>query len=374
MRVLFVNENIGGHATVHHNLEAAFRLRDDIDPVWLHVPPPSVGRRLVGAAVPGLAAYDLDLQPLRAQLAVSSWVRRRLPALLDGVDAVHVYTQNAALLSVDLLRNRPTVVTTDSTNLLNAFRLPYRQAARFTGTAARLAARVEQRVYDTARLVVANSDYVAESLRNDYGVREPRLRVLPFGVGLPEAPPARTTTEGRLPRVLFVGRGMDRKGGSQLLRLHQQHLADVCELVLVTQDSVPPGRNVTVHQDVRQGDGRIGAILAAADVFAFPSHIDQAPNAVLEAMAAGLPVVACPMGAVPEMVLDGTTGLLVPSGDDAALLAALQRLLADTGLRLRLGAAGAARARERYDMSRAAEELVSLLHEVAGRTRVTVSG
>jgi glycosyltransferase involved in cell wall biosynthesis len=72
--------------------------------------------------------------------------------------------------------------------------------------------------------------------------------------------------------------------------------------------------------------------------------------AILEAMAAGLPVVATAVGGVPEIVVEGETGLLVAPGDPAALAGALSRLVEDPALRRRLGAAGRERVRARFDL------------------------
>ena len=72
----------------------------------------------------------------------------------------------------------------------------------------------------------------------------------------------------------------------------------------------------------------------------FPSRRDGYPVACAEAMAHGRPVVATAVGGLPDMVVDGETGLLVPPGDAPALRAAIDRLLADPDLRRRLGAAG----------------------------------
>jgi glycosyltransferase involved in cell wall biosynthesis len=92
-------------------------------------------------------------------------------------------------------------------------------------------------------------------------------------------------------------------------------------------------------------------LLEDADVFVLSSRSEGAPLSILEAMAAGLPVVASAVGGVPEIVDDGTTGLLVPPGDAGALAAALERLLADPALRSRLGGAGWERVRERFDLA-----------------------
>jgi glycosyltransferase involved in cell wall biosynthesis len=92
------------------------------------------------------------------------------------------------------------------------------------------------------------------------------------------------------------------------------------------------------------------AAYADAEVFCLPSWWEAMPLSVLEAMAAGLPVVASAVGGLPEMVSDGETGFLVAPGDAAGLGDALARLVADPALRARMGAAGRRRARERFDL------------------------
>jgi glycosyltransferase involved in cell wall biosynthesis len=90
-------------------------------------------------------------------------------------------------------------------------------------------------------------------------------------------------------------------------------------------------------------------LLAAADVLLLTSISEGIPLTLLEAMAAGLPVVATRVGGVAEVVVDGETGLLAASGDDAALAAALRQLAQEPGLRQRLGACGCQRVRDHFD-------------------------
>lgn len=107
--------------------------------------------------------------------------------------------------------------------------------------------------------------------------------------------------------------------------------------------------------------GALREQLALADALVLPSHAEGFPNAVLEAMACALPVVVTPVGAVPEVVLDGETGLLVPVGDSEQLAIAMDKLRREPALAGAMGRAGLVRARSRFDRADAAAALVKIL-------------
>lgn len=368
-RLILVNENLGGHATMHLNIYRALAQHPEIDCVALDVPPRSFLRRVVGVRIPGLAGIDLDLAPIRAQLALSTTANRMLrEAIAAGpVGAIHLYSQHSALRSTAELRAYPSVVSTDGSAAQNSVQLPFRHPARFTPTTARVGEHFEERVFRAATIVVAQSEWCARAIRDRYDLGPDRLRVIPFGILPPEPAPEVAVDPGALPEVTFTGNSMERKGGWALLRAFRSRLRGHCVLNLVTPEPVSPEPGVRVFSDFTPGDPRLTAMLARSAVFALPSEIDKSPYSVLEAMFAGLPVVATPVGGIPEMVLDGETGLMVAPGDDVAIAAAIEKLLGDDALRTRMGAAALARAHDRFDARKTTAELVRVLAEARVR-------
>lgn len=129
---------------------------------------------------------------------------------------------------------------------------------------------------------------------------------------------------------------------------------------LAAQAPSPAVRLLGHRSDVMQ-------VLDACDVVLHPSVHDAFPTTLLEAMAASVPVVASAVGGIPEIVVDGRTGCLVPAPvESPALAAALEPLLVDADLRRRMGAAGLARYRDLFTAEQWAGRLGRLYREVAG--------
>jgi glycosyltransferase involved in cell wall biosynthesis len=157
--------------------------------------------------------------------------------------------------------------------------------------------------------------------------------------------------------VVSVGR-LERQKNPGMLVNAIEHVPNA-QLLMVGQGSLRAnleGRDRVHLLGVRND---VPDILAAADIFALTSDWEGLPLAIIEAMAAGLPVVATSVGCVPEVIQHGTTGLLIPRGDQAALIAALSDLAENHLLRREMGAA----ARER-SLSFSVDAMVTAYEEL----------
>jgi glycosyltransferase involved in cell wall biosynthesis len=112
-------------------------------------------------------------------------------------------------------------------------------------------------------------------------------------------------------------------------------------------------------------------LLSQSDVLLLPSRLEGLPVAILEAMAAGVVVITTPVGAIPDAIVDGETGLLVPVGDALALGAAIAKLIDDPVLRIQLAGSARQRFKERFTIERTADQISKLYRRlIVGHSRV----
>jgi glycosyltransferase involved in cell wall biosynthesis len=224
-------------------------------------------------------------------------------------------------------------------------------------------ARWERLNVHRADAVVAPSRYARSVAARWYGIDEPDIRVIPEPLDV-RGWRSRLATVERRPRdgvtVLSVARMYPRKHLGDLLAAAHLLRTRIPDLRVRIVGKGPEYRTlVDRHAALRLGDrvrflddvsAHVLAVeYASADVFCLPSRQEAFGVVFAEAMAAGLPVVACRAAAVPEIVEDGHTGLLVPPGQPAALASAIERLARDEQLRTMLGHAGTERV-ERFDV------------------------
>jgi glycosyltransferase involved in cell wall biosynthesis len=214
--------------------------------------------------------------------------------------------------------------------------------------------------------VVAVSVNVRDFCISHIGLPADKLAVIPNGVELPGLPlvsPLEARAELGLPPEGPVIGALSRLDPAKGVSFLIQALAQVNGAYLAVVGDGPEraaleslAGSLGVSSRVCWAGHRRHAprYLPAFDLFVQPSLHEGLPNAVLEAMAAGLPVVATAVGGTPEVVVDGITGILVPPHDPGALARPITRLLRDPGLRCKMGQAG----RERVERCFTVEQMI----------------
>jgi glycosyltransferase involved in cell wall biosynthesis len=247
-----------------------------------------------------------------------SFARAARRAARDA-DLVHAHWLPAGIVAV--AAGRPFVVQLWGTDVELARRAPW----------------LARRVLRRARLAICASQELAGAAR-ELGART--VRVIPSGVDLPNT----VGEPDDPPHVLYAGRLSEEKGLLELVEA-----ARGLPLVVAgdgpLRDRVPGALGFVPHDQLLR-------LYRRAAVVVCPSRREGFGVVCAEAMAHGRPVVAAAVGGLRDLVVDGETGLLVPSRDVPALRAALERLLGDPELRRRLGAAARERAREALSWDR----------------------
>jgi glycosyltransferase involved in cell wall biosynthesis len=237
----------------------------------------------------------------------------------------------------------------------------------------------------SARFVVAVCEYNRRFLNALTGFRHPaKLHRIHNGIERLEArqdPASHASIQDvPEPRILAVGSLVTMKGHATLIQacatLRERGRSFRCRIIGEGPERATLERLIRAHalEDCVELAGarsldEVYAALSEADVFALLSEIgpcgyrDSFPTVILEAMAAGRPVVSTSLSGIPEMVVDGVTGLLVHERDVAAAARALECLLESDQLRRSMGEKGRARVHELFDLEQSADQLAALLTE-----------
>lgn len=228
---------------------------------------------------------------------------------------------------------------------------------------------LERRLASRYRAIVAVSEVARQSVEREIGLTGARLVTVHNGIACPEdmAPPM---AGGGTPLTLItVGRlAAVKNQGLMLQALAELRRSGIVARLVLVGDG--PERDALARQAAELGLAGdvvfagfrkdVEQLLADADVFLLSSRYEGISIALLEAMRAGLPVVATAVGGVPETVEDGQTGLLTPNEDAPAFAAAVRQLALDAPLRRRLGAGGYARLRQHFSLENTARRYAEL--------------
>jgi glycosyltransferase involved in cell wall biosynthesis len=249
-----------------------------------------------------------------------------------------------------------------------AARVPVRIGSRREIAACKTTAQIAvQRVsYAFAHRIVANAEAGADRLRAE-GVGTRRISVVPNGIDVDGYVPRSLTSHLR--RVAMVANLRPGKGHDTLIAaapMILRHFPDA------NFDLIGDGTERTHLERLVESKGLARAFtfsghvedvpgrLAASDVFTLPSESEAFPNAVLEAMASGLPVVASSVGGIREVIEHQRTGLLVPPNDPPALADAICRLFTAPAEARTLAANGRALVGSRYSFGRMVDSIEQL--------------
>jgi glycogen synthase len=247
---------------------------------------------------------------------------------------------------------------------------------------------LESELLTEASSLHAISTAIVEGIEAMYGMSlASRTFVAPLGLAdyrlLPTIP-APNARHGVTARLLFVGRLESRKGIDILLEAALEVLSRFphVQLDIVGNDRLA-GASGQTPRAIFEADARTKAIrdrvvfhgevnddalrgfYAACDIFVAPSRFESFGLIFVEAMMYAKPVIGCRSGGMPEIIVEGETGLLAEPGDARSLIACITRLLEDVGLRERLGAAGRQRYEALYTPERVARDVVAAFDQIA---------
>lgn len=337
-----------GNMTRYVNLRKYAERDGDVEFVWApasHYTPPDHPSRLRFLPEPLFmrARVMQQAQPVLGELG-------RLDAVM-----VHLFEGEVVCALRSYLSRRPILISaTDEAPIVDPDTYPmYPQELAKSRLRRKLRLMLDLWRMRRFHQFVPFSEWAARILVEQCGV--PAAKVHPMHVGMDlelwKSSPKARVAAGSLPRILFVGGDFVRKGGALLLDVFAKRFQGRAELHLVSKQTpaeLPPG--VRAYRDFEPNDARLIELYAASDLMVVPTRADIGPVwAVLEGMAMRLPIICCDTGAVPEQVMDGTTGILVGVDDPAGLTAAIDKLLNDEALRIRMGEQGRALVESRYN-------------------------
>ncbi|MCB0208314.1 MAG: glycosyltransferase family 4 protein [Anaerolineae bacterium] len=352
----FIIEQALGHVTYGQNLQASVSQDPAIKAHW-------------GFPAWATTGISSNIPLYRSNWTVRAGLRtRRLLSDLNRqaqLDALFFHTQVPAVLAPDWLQRIPSVVSLDATPLqYDSLGEHYRHTSG-PGWLEKGKWRLNRTCFQKARRLVTWSEWAKQGLIDGYEILPEKITVIPPGVDTRAWASTGQRQQADNPvKILFVGGDFERKGGPLLLEafqaLRQLHKIDI-ELHIVSPQPLPHQPGVFSYTNLQPNSARLKELFSTSHIFCLPSLGDCLPLVLLEAGAAGLPVVSTRLAAIPEVVLDGKTGYVTPINDVQAVVQALGRLITDPQLRLQQGTQAAEFIGHHFDARCNTRRLLDLL-------------
>jgi glycosyltransferase involved in cell wall biosynthesis len=358
--IAFVLEQALGHVTHSQNLQKNVPTDPHIRAFWLPIPYETQGW---AARMPVYRSNWTVRAGLRTRRALSQLARRQ------HLDGLFFHTQVPGVLAADWVKRYPTVISLDATPIqYDQFGEFYHHTPDSTYLEG-IKFRLNRALFRHAAHLIAWTDWTKASLVNDYGVPVEKITVIPPGVNVNDwkIKEARQVVSGSPVKILFVGGDLPRKGGDLLLEVFRSLRSTIqipIELHLITKTPLLPEQGVFVYNGLGPNAPELIRLYQQADLFVLPTLGDCLPMVLSEAGAAGLPCISTRLGGIPEIVLDGETGLLVSPRDGYALTEALTRLITDAGLRQQMGRRAEAFVCQRFDAVKNVERLLMVIKTI----------
>ncbi len=343
-KISFVLQEALGWKTFRGQLSAVLETRDDIEPQFISPSPLGWRRAFLKRAY--MRPHEKIYRQIDPIVALQGGLGAKIRAELDAFGPSAAYFGGHWLAGAinQGPQKIPFAVATDHT------RASMRVSLSTTGWSDADLAR-EARLFRDASHVFPMSDWTAASLRKDCGVDSANITVMYPSIDISRFVRPAYQDEGKL-RLVFIGNNFLRKGGDKLCQWVGGPLAGKAELHVISGDPDARGDlpGVIFHGRV-PNDKLVKDVLPSMDALCLPTKSDMSPLAIIEAAAAGLPVVASRIGAIPELVLEGETGFVVNAEDEAGFIAALENLAVEPELRRSMGLRAWDHARSRFDAS-----------------------
>lgn len=369
----FVIERVFGHITYGKNLRDNVAHDAAIQSHWIDLFWRTKG---LAGKLPVYKSNWTVHAGLQARSGISK-LQRQFP--LDGL---FFHTQTPAVLSQKWVRRFPTVISLDATPL------QYDQLGGFyahdTGPSWLESKKWQLNVdcFKAARQLVTWSDWAKQGLVDEYEVPADKITVIPPGVIVQDWQRPLSSSispdEQSPLKILFVGGQFERKGGFVLLEAYRRlryrlaregGVETAVELHLVTKDKIDAEPGIFIYNDMKPNSPALKALFHSSHIFCLPTFGDCLPMVLSEAGASGMPLVSTNVAAIPEIVRDDYSGLLVAPGDVAELENALYQLVSQPRMRHQLAQNAQALVLQKYDAAQNAAELFALLKRVIDAAR-----